>query len=335
MSQRLLVLILLLAIAAGSAVWLLQPQTTESATNTAIFETLPASSSSITQVSVNNREGLLLAATLSNGQWMTSHDPELQAYPVDEARLADLVNALVNAKRVEAKTAKPENYSRLGVEDVMSEDSQSALVTLQSATDKWEIIVGNRAKSGTQTFVRKPSQRQSWLISEPITLPDSPRGWLKQPILDVAFDSIISMQKEGDEGWVIEKAEGEENFTLTAMPDGRDLQYDTILNGMVNALLDLRFDDVKPLNTESWDTLEEVVSLSLETINGEIVTGTVRTDGEASWIVLTGNGIAPKYWQGLQYQISEYNVGQLSRGVEDFLSSPPEEGEVGPQAPEQ
>ena len=72
-----------------------------------------------------------------------------------------MLNNLAEAKLVEAKTSNPENYTKLGVEDINHEKAQGILFSLDGLNEVNEIIIGNNGSSGKNTqYVRRKDQQQ-------------------------------------------------------------------------------------------------------------------------------------------------------------------------------
>ena len=111
----------------GAAVALLFDRNVEQTSSQPLFEELRAQAGTVNKIVLTTHQGTLLDAQQQQGQWYVMSDV-YQRYPADQQRLSDLLSALAEAVLVEAKTAKAENYARLGLDSVNTPDSQSTLV---------------------------------------------------------------------------------------------------------------------------------------------------------------------------------------------------------------
>ena len=72
----------------------------------------------IDRVVISGHGGTVATLSKGDGQWRVE---ELDGYPADWSRLQALLSDLAQMETLEAKTANPEYYPRLSVEDVTAE----------------------------------------------------------------------------------------------------------------------------------------------------------------------------------------------------------------------
>lgn len=100
---------------------------------------------------------------------------------------------LSEAKLREAKTSKPENYARLGVEDTSAEGATGLSVEL-SGLKAVRLIVGVASGGGSpapsSVALAKPG---SWLVSGDIIPGKEGQNWLAREVLDVPSADIHSV----------------------------------------------------------------------------------------------------------------------------------------------
>ena len=77
------------------------------------------------------KAGSNTVATLRKGEQQWRVD-QMGGYRADWSKIQALLAALAQARVIEAKTDKPEYYSRLGVEDISAEDAGGVLVNFGS-----------------------------------------------------------------------------------------------------------------------------------------------------------------------------------------------------------
>ena len=148
---------------------------------------------------------------------------------------------MMRLKLVEAKTSKPKNYIRLGLQSIDSDDSMATLVTFKASDQSWQVLVGNKVTFGEGHYILKPEDAQSWRTDKTISLPIDKFSWLKQPILPFQEQDINSVSRVDSLNWQIAKS-ASGDFQLVNMPKDRELEYDSILNSIVSNLTSLNFE---------------------------------------------------------------------------------------------
>jgi len=102
---------------------------------------------------------------------------ERDNYPADDGKLRKLLIAIADAKTAEQKTADPQQYATLGVEDTKGSGATSLRIELVGTQKPVDLIVGKEAVGGRANYVRRAGEPQSWLIDTTIDTerPSSPR----------------------------------------------------------------------------------------------------------------------------------------------------------------
>jgi hypothetical protein len=276
----------------------------------------------LVEITLENAQGVLLNISNNNDAWMAEVEGLETPYPVDKEQLSEFVSNLNSVTLFEAKTSKPKNYPRLGLQNISTDDSQATLITLKASNQEWQVLLGNLAVSGTGHYARKPSENRSWLLSNTINLPTEKFQWLKQPILDLDVSSVQRVAMIGENSWEIVRAtDGEGQFKLMDLPDDRTLKYAAILDGLVDNLVGIRFDRLQPYVPELWQSFDVQSVLSVETLQGQQLTITTALLENTYYLMLSDpSGSSGQYWQDIIYTISSFTAGQLNKGIEDFLS---------------
>ncbi len=193
--------------------------------------------------------GNQVIATLVRGEqgWTLT---EKSGYRADLAKIREYLLTLSRSKLIEAKTAEPANYARLGVEDVAAADAKGALLEIEGlAAEPVRIIVGNfHGQAGDGTFVRRANESQSWLASGNVTVDKVAANWLDRELVDVASSRFaeVSVTHEGKTLRVFKSEVSDANFSVADVPRGREVASEFVANGMASLFAGLRFDDVKP-----------------------------------------------------------------------------------------
>ena len=327
MNKQILPLFLFAVLVVGAAIALLVDRDVEQTSSKPLFEELRAQATNVNKIVLTNNQGTLLDAQQQQGQWFVMSDVS-KRYPADQQRLSDLLRALAEAVLVEAKTAKAENYARLGLDSINTPDSQSTLVEVYAGNQKWQVLIGNLPSSGVGHYIRKPSDVQSWLIDTTIDIAEEHADWLQQPILDISVAEVSSVSRMGEKGWQISRSVGEtDSLVLDNLPEDRALRYEGILQSAVESLLSVRFDALAATDPSRWEDQGAVVSqLILTMSDGSAITAFVAQVNDEHFVRFEDNGDGNKpYWHQLDYKISSFSATQLSKSLEDLLEPLPTE----------
>lgn len=245
-AKTLLVLVLACALLVGAAVWLgtsRQPVGGDASTvRERLLPGLEAQLDAITRVRIL-ADGAEVLLERTDGEWRM---PSRDGWPVDLARLRALLLGLAQAERVEAKTANPELYPRLGVEDVSEGGGSGALVELVAGDTRHAVIVGN-PRSGDGHYVRVADQAQSWLVDRALEVERDPTDWLQQELTQVDAQRVERVRIEHAEGDPVDivARESGPGFELAKLPKGRTPQGDHVAEATAGVLSALRLADVR------------------------------------------------------------------------------------------
>lgn len=213
-----------------------------------VFAELRADPSAADRIVVESRFDTF---TLERGEdgWST---PDRAGYPVDEADVRRLLAGLADMKYVERKTSMPERFSRLGLEDIDAELSDSAHVTVTTAGGDVlaDVIVGRpsaRFFAGTSsgTYIRMPGSDETWLVSGVTNVQTRLVPWLDREIVALPANTVARIEiGEGEDSYVLSREDAEAQFTLADMPEGRSLDTGTV-DAMAKALASVELEEVK------------------------------------------------------------------------------------------
>lgn len=243
----------------------------ETDVGTPLIPNLEAGLNDITQISIRNAES---GTTLVRNEetWGVA---ERAGYPADVTKLREQLIKLARAKLLEPKTANPDNYARLGVEDPMSADAGGVMLSIDGVGDPIHLVVGNyTARAGDGTYVRFLDQEQSWLAGANLSLDAEVPGWLTKEVMNINADRVAAVELTyPDESTLrISKASADAaNYVADALPEGRELTADSAPNAIANALSSLRLDDVRSSADTDFNT-QSVTRSVFETFDGLRIT---------------------------------------------------------------
>ena len=199
----------------------------------------------VNKVSVTGAGGSPIA-TLQQGEagWQLVE----RDFAADADALRRVLLGLAEAKRVEAKTAKPELYDRLGVEDVADAEAQGVQLTIEGGGEPLSLIIGQNVSRGTGTYVRVPGEAQSWQIDRNVAVEKSTANWLDKDLADIQPNRIasVSVTAGTDKVEIVASESADGDFILANLPRGRQPQSEFVADATAGFLQGLRIEDVAP-----------------------------------------------------------------------------------------
>jgi hypothetical protein len=188
-----------------------------------------------------------------NGVWAVE---EKYDYPADAGKMKTTLLGLAAVRYAEPKTAKPDLYSRLDVEDPGKKGSDAQLVTLSDASGKLmgEMIFGKRrydifGGGNDGIYVRKPGEAQSWLANGSLTLPNGTMDWIDRDVTMIKGERIATARFIAPDGAVVAISRPKTGAPLVlagGVPKGYKLKSDDVLADLARALDYFSLDDVMP-----------------------------------------------------------------------------------------
>ncbi len=191
-----------------------------------------------------------------------------RAHPADAGQLRTLLLGIAEAKRVEAKTAKPDLYDRLGVEDVSGEQAQGAQLTIEGGGEPLALIIGQNVARGTGTYVRVPGEAQSWQVDRNLAVEKTTSNWLDKALLDIQPDRIekLSIRHGDDLVQIRASEEASGDFVISNLPKGREAQSEFVADASVGFVQGLRLEDVA--SVEDRPAPEDARNALFSTVDG-------------------------------------------------------------------
>jgi hypothetical protein len=318
MNKQVSVLAVIAVLAIGLGVW--QSRYTSKNTFEAglLFDDLQKFANQLDSVEITNAQGVLFSAKILGESWLATFDPEQPAYPISQDKLADFVETMMRAKLVEAKTSKPQNYIRLGLQSIDTDDSMATLVTFKARDHSWQVLVGNKVTLGEGQYILKSEGSQSWRTDKTISLPIDKFSWLKQPILPFQAQEISSVSRVDSLKWQIARS-ASGDFYLIDLPKDKTLQYDSILNSVVSNLTSLNFEVLFAANEDFAQSLKVLTQLEVITADQRIFQVVVSELDDKHFVNFSSYDQS-EYWQKWFYQVSNFSAQQLIKTIDDFLA---------------
>ncbi|MGI9307839.1 MAG: DUF4340 domain-containing protein [Gammaproteobacteria bacterium] len=196
-------------------------------------------------------------------------------YPADIGRVRRNVIALAEANIEEQKTAQPENYSRLGVEDISDASASGVMISLNLPDESHRIILGDSGVSGgAYSYARLAGEAQSVLVSGTFDVSKSVEDWLDISFLDISSAEIQSIQIQHPDGETLSIAKMEPDdtdFRVENIPPNRELNYAGVANTLGSVLSSLDLLDVGPAEQFDAGDTEPVIAI-FNLFDGTVIT---------------------------------------------------------------
>ena len=288
----------------------------------------------ITRVEIRNYNDRLTIRRHTNGEWLLE---QAQNYFVDADRLTAFLRTISAAQTVEEKTAKPEYYPRLGVEDV-SADGASVEVGLFWSNQNSHILFGNAR--GEYRYARVADQPTAWLIDADLDISLDASDWLASKLVNIMEAEVRKIGIRHHDGEAINIVRGEDGEYQTDVPEGRELKYASIVNSFGTALSNLGFDQVQPASTNETNAvttfeLSDGYRVVFSRVSAETLGDEGEGEEEADWFriqlpstdqqttVLSAAQIETLRLavEGWEFQFLDFKADQIVRRMEDLLSA--------------
>jgi hypothetical protein len=260
-----------------------QRASTPAGTGSALVPDLTAALGELERVTVAKANGETVATLEKRpDNWVVA---DKHGYVANAAKLRQALTALAEASIVEQKTANPELYSRLGVEDVTAENAAGVSVALTAPGRTLPTIILGNAEGSRYRYARRAGEAQSYLIDRNPDVPRSAAQWVDSLIVDVRGDRVREVTITHADGEVvrISKATPElANFEVADVPNGRELSYPGVANVIGSALRELALEDVEPAAAPP----EQPTIVEYRTFDGLVVRVTGIERDDENWIAL-------------------------------------------------
>ena len=219
-------------------------------------------------------------------------------YPADQEKVRGFLRQLLSAEKLERKTRKPENFSRLGVDD------NATRVTVAGAEPFW---LGKSNEGGRSGHFVRIGDDGVWLVSGQFSDVDAnPASWLAPEIINIdpseLREVVVSHERE-----FLKAVVDEGSVYLDGIP-AEQMRYAGIADSLQRVLTGVRMIDVVPAN-------------EFEALSASALTATLVDGSKVDVRVLAQDG---KYWLirpggDWVYEISSGTYDTMTKTSADFI----------------
>jgi len=269
-----------------------QPWAPSASGTTKLFPGLAADAGKVARVSVTQGADTLTLEKSGEGWLMKSQD----GYPASTDKVRALIAALADARLLEPKTSLPARHAALAVDDPAGKLSSARLVRLEDAsgTVLAEVIAGklkpasHAPGAGSETYIRRPGDDQSWLASSDIAGDAKLKSWAEPRIFETKTEAIGSLTVElpGQPAYVIKRGE-DGAHTLADIPAGKRIKYVNMIDNIIEAA---SFLDLEKVRKASATPGGDAGTVSFETDAGLKIALKIRRDKDNTWATIDAKG---------------------------------------------
>lgn len=277
-------------------------------------------------------QGKTTTIALKNGRWGVA---DRGGFPAQDSKIHALMTALTELRLVEARTADPADFARLGVEDPSKPDANSQLLRVLGEYDSpiLAVIAGHRrtrtqGKQEDEIYVRRPDENQSWLAQGALQVEHDPGQWLDRDVVNIAATRLVSVTiTRGDQKLVLTREA--EKLTLSDPKEHPKLE-DYKLEDIGRGLAGLTFQDVRAAGEPIGTLLGKSVFV---TNDGLTIEATVFKADKDIWVGLTATSAddktkaetetLSKKFAGWLFQVGAWKEAALVPRMEDLKAAEP------------
>lgn len=181
---------------------------------------------------------------------------EKDHYPVLPLRIKELLFGLADLKIIDSKTTNPDNFAAIDLQDLASGSNTIKISLFNKEHEeidsiylgKREFIASPNADYHNYIFVRRPSEKQTWLVAGNLPERFEFKDLVNQPLINLDLNQIVGLKlvKTKDPKNIINikrnSANGE--LKLLDLPKGYKLKDQYLLDSMLQQFTYLNYDDV-------------------------------------------------------------------------------------------
>jgi hypothetical protein len=214
-------------------------------------------------------------------------------------RVKPLLLAIARLEKVEAKTDKPENYARLGVQEPAANADNMRIALFAAGDEPVASLIIGKIRGGLIAggrdgiYVRASGNAREWLVAGRLDLPQRRVDWVDRQIVHIKPKAVkqVSIRHPDSSRLVIEKAfRGAPGFRIVNQPGTVGVKKASQVNALARSLAGLKMEDMRSRPPDDL-TDREVVTAEFETWEGlRVIVRTREQDGRVwAWFDLAGS----------------------------------------------
>ncbi len=218
-------------------------------------------------------------------------------------------------------------------------EGNGTAVTVSGEGVQSTVIFGNTAQ-GDNRYARVADEPGSYLVDVNPELPQSPGEWLDPQITDIAADTVRLVTIEHADGERIELARPDDaetpDYVALNLPEGRELTYPSVANGIAGALDDLDLEDVRQRGEGEAGTTTVFATADGLEVSVELIEegNEEETSDAATWLRFSAKANGEEAQAAAdalnerlgkrEYRVADFKTQLLTKRWDDLLKAPPE-----------
>ena len=329
--SRLLVLALCALAVIGGAAWLSSQRHLERSIDAgALF--LPGLQQAVNEVTeIRIAQAGNRAVTLrreANG-WRVAE----RKFAADGGAVRKLLLDLAQLRVIEQKTSDPKRYAALGVEPLSLSTAAGTELALNAAGRSWSLVLG-KSVAPDRIYARLTAAQDSFLVSPEPAHDATPGRWLDTRLLDISSDRVksVTIERSGSAAYTVARATAKDvGFSVAPLPKGRRLTADTAAAPIVEALVDLRLEDV---HAAADAASPPPATATYTTFDGLVLKIAGRQEAQLQAIRISASAAAGSSAEiasaareleqrsaGLEFDLPQYKYSAIFKPLEELLQS--------------
>jgi hypothetical protein len=196
----------------------------------------------------------------------------------DGARIAQFIERVANARRVEAKTDRAVMYPRIGVEDVSDPDAGGTELRLSGKDISARVVVGAAHKATGGRYVRLAGESRSWLCDTDVGMDPDPVSWIDHRLFSIPLARVDRVRIRPRTAASFSLTSQDDRFRPDDAPPAA--MHDSHAgDDIASALVAFDVDDVAP--DDGPGQVSQV--LDYELVDGTVLSVAVWREGQRDW----------------------------------------------------
>ena len=201
-----------------------------------------------------------IAGSGDDAKWVVE---EFSDYPSHPLLVRDVIGGVSQLQSMEAKTRRPDLYSKLDVDDPTTAKARSTRLEMFDTGGKKlaDIIIGKTksAMPGQESlYVRRPDEDRAWLVRGKAEVPLNRISWVDNQVLVIDLPRLktatLNNPAKGPRVHVFKKTSDERDFTIEGMPADYEVKDIFGAEDVARVIQQLSFEDVRPADKLAINT---------------------------------------------------------------------------------
>ncbi|MEM7617165.1 MAG: DUF4340 domain-containing protein, partial [Pseudomonadota bacterium] len=239
----------------------------------ALFPNLTEQTNNINKIEITQNENMITLLRLDS-DWVIK---QKHNYPVNLAKIKQMLVNLTSSKLQRQKTANTENYEKLGLDKV----NATNIKLFGNENKIVDLFIGDFNIQLDGTYIRKNNNAQTWLTSGDLYVETDSSKWLRNEILSVSPDNIkkLVITQPGNQQLIIYKHnQTQTEYNIDSIPVTKILTDKTELGNIISVIENFNLQNIMPASSVIFSAESTVISKFYTFDNKEITINLATID---------------------------------------------------------